>query len=265
MLLKEILKSKGLKQKWLADKLGVSEVTVSSWCAGKSVQRKEHLKNLMSYLSTYQFDFPYQMNKSDNLLSFTVASLRLNEMVKVAQYFIEYDVLDLKQVKNADIIFSGMKSLTFEKTFYQIRKRLETLTPVQIEILANGDLISQKKIAFLSVCKCYSFIRDFTIEVIRDKVLMYDYQINETDFNSFIKNKLQEYPKLDGYSTSTFNKAKQVLFLILEQVGIIDNVRDKRIQLQILHPTVIKAIADDDPSWLKIFMIPDRDIKQLKF
>lgn len=46
MLLKELLQSKGLKQKWLANKMGVSEVTVSSWCAGKSVPRKEHLQKL---------------------------------------------------------------------------------------------------------------------------------------------------------------------------------------------------------------------------
>jgi transcriptional regulator with XRE-family HTH domain len=46
MLLKELLKSKGIKQNWLATKMGVSEVTVSSWCAGKSVPKKEHLKRL---------------------------------------------------------------------------------------------------------------------------------------------------------------------------------------------------------------------------
>ena len=46
MLLKELLKSNGIKQNWLATKMGVSEVTVSSWCAGKSVPKKEHLKRL---------------------------------------------------------------------------------------------------------------------------------------------------------------------------------------------------------------------------
>lgn len=50
MLLKELLKSKGLKQKWLANKLGVSEVTVSNWCAGKTVPNKEHLKKLSEIL-----------------------------------------------------------------------------------------------------------------------------------------------------------------------------------------------------------------------
>ncbi len=50
MLLKELLKSKGLKQKWLAGKIGVSEVTVSSWCAGKSTPKKEHIEKLSKLL-----------------------------------------------------------------------------------------------------------------------------------------------------------------------------------------------------------------------
>jgi len=50
MLLKEILKSKGLKQVWLAHKIGVSEVTVSNWCSGKSVPKKEHLQRISELL-----------------------------------------------------------------------------------------------------------------------------------------------------------------------------------------------------------------------
>jgi transcriptional regulator with XRE-family HTH domain len=50
MLLKELLISKGIKQKWLANKLGVSEVTVSNWCSAKSVPKKEHLKKLSELL-----------------------------------------------------------------------------------------------------------------------------------------------------------------------------------------------------------------------
>lgn len=45
MLLKELIKSKGIKQKWLANKMGVSEVTVSNWCSDKSIPHKEHLQN----------------------------------------------------------------------------------------------------------------------------------------------------------------------------------------------------------------------------
>jgi len=50
MLLKELLISKGLKQKWLANKMGVSEVTVSSWCSGKSEPNKERIQKLSELL-----------------------------------------------------------------------------------------------------------------------------------------------------------------------------------------------------------------------
>ena len=205
------------------------------------------------------------MTKSENLLSYAVYSLRLNEMVKVANYALENDIKDLEKVRDAEIMLGSVKSISFEKTFYQVRKRLETLTLAQLEILAHGDLLSQKQIAFLSVCKCYIFVKDFAIEVIRDKALVYDYQLNETDFNSFVKNKLQEYPRLETYKDSTFDKAKQVLFLILEQSGIIDNIKDKRIQPQLIHRSVLKAIVADDHNLLKIFLLSDRDIKELQY
>ncbi|MBM1105176.1 helix-turn-helix transcriptional regulator [Aurantibacter crassamenti] len=35
-MLKEVLRSKGVKQKWLANKIGVSEVSVSNWVKEKS-------------------------------------------------------------------------------------------------------------------------------------------------------------------------------------------------------------------------------------
>lgn len=41
-MLREILKSKGVKQKWLAETIGVSEVTVSNWVKGKNYPTKEN-------------------------------------------------------------------------------------------------------------------------------------------------------------------------------------------------------------------------------
>jgi transcriptional regulator with XRE-family HTH domain len=50
MLLKELLKSKGVKQKWLSLKMGVSEVTISNWVKEKSQPSKKHLEQLSSIL-----------------------------------------------------------------------------------------------------------------------------------------------------------------------------------------------------------------------
>ncbi len=50
-MLKELLQSKGIKQKWLAAKLGVSEVTLSNWVKGKSSPHKKHLEKLCDILN----------------------------------------------------------------------------------------------------------------------------------------------------------------------------------------------------------------------
>jgi len=49
-ILKELLREKGLKQKWFADKVGVSEVTVSNWVKGKSNPKEEHLRRICEVL-----------------------------------------------------------------------------------------------------------------------------------------------------------------------------------------------------------------------
>jgi len=52
MKLKTLLDEKGIKQKWLAQKLGVSEVTVSSWCLERSKPRQKHINQLNILLQT---------------------------------------------------------------------------------------------------------------------------------------------------------------------------------------------------------------------
>jgi transcriptional regulator with XRE-family HTH domain len=49
-MLKEIIKTRGIKQKWLATKLGVSEVTVSNWCSGKTIPADENIIKLSAIL-----------------------------------------------------------------------------------------------------------------------------------------------------------------------------------------------------------------------
>lgn len=53
MLLKELLKSKGVKQNWLAQRIGVSEVTMSNWVKGKSAPTKRNLEKLSEILNVH--------------------------------------------------------------------------------------------------------------------------------------------------------------------------------------------------------------------
>lgn len=49
-MLKELLKAKGVKQKWLANKIGVSEVTMSNWVKEKTQPSDKNYRKLSEVL-----------------------------------------------------------------------------------------------------------------------------------------------------------------------------------------------------------------------
>jgi len=189
--------------------------------------------------------------------SFTASSLRLNEMILVANV-----ILDKRDIDYVNELGKG-KATTGKRMFAEFNKRLVELTNVQLALLANGDLIAQKQIAFLSVCKTYGFLRDFVVEVVREKFLVFDNEITEGEYISFFRRKAELHPEMDELTEITQKKIRQVTFKILEQAGIIDNIKTKIIQPQLLDGIVTDAIVSDNSNWLKVFLMSDMDIANL--
>lgn len=50
-MLKKVIQSKGVKQKWLSEQMGVSEVTVSNWMNGIHKPTQENLQKLAEVLN----------------------------------------------------------------------------------------------------------------------------------------------------------------------------------------------------------------------
>lgn len=189
--------------------------------------------------------------------SFTTSSLMLNGMGLVAEAIVtnaEFDYVS---------ILGNGKTATGKKYYAEINKRLRNLTSEEIELLAKGDLSSQKHLSFLAVCKTYGFIKDFTVDVIRNKLLVYDYQITDADYLSFFRGKMSSHEELEELTDLTQKKIKQVMFKIFEQAGIIDNIRSKTIQPQFLDYKVLETIKRENPDWMKVFLMSDSDIDQL--
>ncbi|WP_298366429.1 DUF1819 family protein [uncultured Lutibacter sp.] len=193
-----------------------------------------------------------ELNKYN--FSFTGFSLRVNEMIKVAE------AIQLGQpVEMVD--FGDGNRNTGQRRLNEIKKRLSKLTDKELQLFIAGDFTSQKQLAFLSVCKSHSFIRDFVVEVLREKLLVFDYQITEGDYISFYRRKSELHPEMEKLTEITENKIKQVTFKILEQAGIIDDIKSKMIQPQLLDANVINTIASDNEQWLKVFFMSDMDIE----
>ncbi|GAF04632.1 BrxA family protein [Saccharicrinis fermentans] len=186
--------------------------------------------------------------------SFTASSLRRNDMVMVAKNLIGREKLNLEQELGRG------KGATGKRILRECNKRIAKLTHEQIDLLIDGDLITQNHMAFLAICKLHSFIRDFVVDVVREKLLVYDYGLTEGEYISFYRRKAELHSEMESLKESTQRKIKQVTFKILEQAGLIDGVKTKVIQAQILDHKVCRTIVSDDKEWLKVFLLTDQDI-----
>ncbi len=190
--------------------------------------------------------------------SFTASSLRLNEMLLVASATVNGIEVDYTNDLGAG------KSSTGKRMLSEFKKRISHLTPLQLDVLLNGDLITQKQLSLVSICKSYSFIKEFIVEVVREKVLIYDYQITDGDYISFYRRKFDLHEEMESLTELTEKKIKQVTFKILEQAGLINDIKNRIIQPQIIDYKLIKALVQDNPNWLKVLLVSDMDIQRAK-
>lgn len=190
-------------------------------------------------------------------LSFTAASLRLTEMSNLSKIYLEHGS---EEPIVKEQVIRGRNARTTDREFREINFRVKNLSNPQLEILAYGDMIAQRQIALLSICKLYAFIRDFIVEVLRNKVLVFDYHLTGGEYITFFKRKSEAHPELEELAESTSKKVKQLTYKILEQAGLIDDVNTKNIVPQIVDSKVFQTVVDDHPEWLKIYLLSDLDI-----
>ena len=183
--------------------------------------------------------------------SLTGSSLRVNDMVLFVSKYVSEGVAE----------FKSDKGTTNKRMVSEFKKRIDNLTHDQQILFVDGDFSTQKHVAFLSACKSYSLLRDFVIEVVREKFLKMDFSLTDTDYLSFIRRKEVDHDELAELTDQTQGKVKQVIFKILEQAGIIDNIKNKEIQLQLLDGPTKRVIVEDNPDWLKVFLMSDIDIQ----
>lgn len=196
--------------------------------------------------------------------SFTGASALIAETLVIAE---EYNRLkDWKAVEKSLLdnnLLNKVKQATFKREFSEIKKRLSLITQEQLQLMIHGSLDDAKAMILLSLIKAYTFLRDFIVEVIRNKYLLFDTVISDIDYIRFVNTKSLSHNELNAITEVTAKKVKQVVFKLLEQVGLITQARNGSILKPILNGKVIDVIIDDDPALLSAFLFSNEEIKTL--
>lgn len=195
------------------------------------------------------------------VLSFTAASLLSHENEVIAELYLQTN--DWKEVQHEVIENNALQKgtvATRKREFSELKKRLNTLTSSQLSYFRDATSSDSKYLALLSCFKLYDFMFEFVTEIMRSKLLLFDYQIINSDYEAFYESKAQLHDNLNTISEATQKKLKQVLFKILEQSELIDSVKNKNIQKPYLSEDLIKLIVQDDPKYLSAFLYSDNEI-----
>lgn len=204
------------------------------------------------------------IDKKKYNFTLTGASALISETLIIAA---EYNkIKDWNAVQKTLIdnnLLNKIKQSTFKREFSEIKKRLSFLTPDQLLLMINGSFDESKSMILLSLAKAYSIFNDFIIEVIRNKYIHFDKELSETDYNRFITSKILLHPELSEISELTARKVKQVIFKLLEQVGLISKTKNGTIQKPILSKDSIDVIVKENPVLLSTFLFSNEEIKDL--
>lgn len=202
---------------------------------------------------------------SEYIFSYTAATMMINETHSVAEvYATNQDWNKTKDIILEDNIMQKNAISSRKRVFVELKRRLGALTEKEFEHLLECSSSDAKAIIFLSILKTYRFIYEFMVEVVQRKVLLFDYKILNSDYESFFESKKYAVEQLENITEATTYKLKQVLFRILEEAAIIDSAKNKNIQKPHLSSKVIELILKDDAEYLRAFLYTDYEIETLK-
>ncbi len=194
--------------------------------------------------------------------SFTGASALTAETRVVAEEFSKLkDWVLVNQVLASDNRLNKIKQATFKRQLQELKKRIDSLTHAQLNVLVQGSLDEAKAMILISLVKAYPLFMDFIVEVVRTKYFLFDRILTETDYLAFIQSKSLSHPELEEISEATAKKVKQRIYTLIEQVGLISQVKNGAILKPYLSPDIIKIICSDNPSLLRVFLFTDAEIK----
>lgn len=202
---------------------------------------------------------------NEYVFSYTAATLMLHETDEVIKEYLKNKDWDkVKDLVVEENIMQKKSISSRKRVFTELKRRIESLTNEQVEYINEASSSDIRNLLFLSILKTYRFIFEFMTEIISKKVLMFDYKILNSDYESFFLGKKMSIEQLENITENTEYKLKQVLFRILEESMLIDNTRSKNIIKPHLSSEVCELIIKDNPIYLKAFLYTDYEINKLK-
>jgi hypothetical protein len=192
------------------------------------------------------------MGKPQYKLSFTAASLAMNESISIAEVYLKCRDWDqTKQIIRENNLLQSRTNSRTVRVVRELIQRLGLLTNSQLELLVEGNPSEQKYLLWFAACKTYVFIREFAEEVLHEKYLSRRMILTDLDYDAFFNRKADWSEDLSQITTSTRKKIRQVLLLMVKEAGLMTD--DNLIMRAMISNRLIEVLKQDIPMSYQFF------------
>ena len=151
-----------------------------------------------------------------------------NETKIIAEYILNgEDVNELKKRNIEENLIHYKKPKSIQRVNSPIFRRLAVLDEELLREFIYSDIDTSRYILLYAIMKTDKLVRDFVIEVYKDKLLMQKEYIEKFDIDNWYEDKCTIGQNLRERSESTTNKLKQVIMKIMQDSGLVKKEREK--------------------------------------
>ena len=155
------------------------------------------------------------------------------------KYTIENNILQTNSLSSA------------KRIFREVSLRLKSLSNKEQEFFIRSNYIDQSILIWISICRTYKFIGDFSSMIISEKFNSYQLEMNYNDFNYFYEQQKVYHEELNLLKDSTRKKLRQVIFRIMKDLNIISQTKEITPLLPSMELKEISKLTRKD---LKLFL-----------
>ena len=157
-------------------------------------------------------------------LSFGSNRLLVKEASDIINLYLELsDWSKVKEQATEDNILGYETKSSIKRVVHEHCVRLKQLSEEEINFFSEADLNDRTLLCWLSVCRTYPLVGDFTSQIIMESFHNFRERLDTSSFEFFVEDEKSKYPELAKISDVYISTMVRVLFHMLREVKILSN------------------------------------------
>lgn len=156
-----------------------------------------------------------------------------------------YSMSEIRELNLRENIFSASTPLRAKQIFQMVSGRVLALDADICALFLSSDLATQKLIALVAAMAYDELFFDFVYEVVREKMIMGNDQLMDSDIRVFFKEKQEQDERVARWTDATFVRLAKCYKTMLYEAGVINkDVGARKINPPIVDPQLQGWLED---------------------